>query len=97
MSKYFEYTREENEYYALIKAKSKKQADFVYWRDVVKHEEEFARMGLMKEFNAVELTEKKALKLFMSSLQEYETGEEIKQGFYETTNETILLIDADLI
>lgn len=33
----------------------------------------------------------------MSSLQEYETDEEIKQGFYETTNETILLIDADLI
>ncbi|EPN7027919.1 hypothetical protein ACT2YR_002610 [Listeria monocytogenes] len=97
MSKYFEYTREENEYYALIKAESKKQADFIYWRDVVKHEEEFARTGLMKEFITTELTERKALKLFMSSLQEYETEEEIKQGFYETANETILLIDADLI
>ncbi|EAA0224421.1 hypothetical protein B1O58_15655 [Listeria monocytogenes] len=97
MSKYFEYTREENEYYALIKAESKKQADFVYWRDVVKHEDEFAKTGLMIEFNSVEVTERKALKLFMSSLQEYETDEEIKQGFYETANETILLIDADLI
>ncbi|OFH54885.1 hypothetical protein [Listeria monocytogenes] len=97
MCKYFEYTREENEYYALIKAESKKQADFIYWRDVVAHEEEFAIPGLMTEFNTVEVNEQKALKLFMSSLQEYETEEEIKQGFYETANETILLIDADLI
>ncbi|EAG7074018.1 hypothetical protein AB924_08085 [Listeria monocytogenes] len=97
MSKYFEYTREENEYYALIKADSKKQADFVYWRDVVKLEEEFAKTGLMIEFNSVEVTEKKALKLFMSSLQEYETEEEIKQDFYNTDNEVILLLDTDLI
>ncbi|EAE7011162.1 hypothetical protein BH131_12700 [Listeria monocytogenes] len=97
MSKYFEYTREENEYYALIKAESKKQADFIYKRDVVAREEEFAISGLMTKFITTELTERKALKLFMSSLQEYETEEEIKQGFYETSNETILLIDADLI
>ncbi|EAF1189784.1 hypothetical protein BSL90_07115 [Listeria monocytogenes] len=97
MSKYFEYTREENEYYALIKAETKKQADFIYWRDVVKHEEEFAKTGLMTEFNSVEVTEKKALKLFMSSLQEYETEEEIKQDFYNTDNEVILLLDTDLI
>ncbi|HCJ4458789.1 hypothetical protein JJO14_09335 [Listeria monocytogenes] len=96
MSKYFEYTREENEYYALIKAESKKQADFVYWRDVVTHEDECVISGLMTKFITTEVTEQKALKLFMSSLQEYETEEEIKQGFYETTNETILLIDADL-
>ncbi|EAE9448799.1 hypothetical protein BW696_00990 [Listeria monocytogenes] len=97
MSKYFEYTRRENNFYALIKAESKKRADFIYWRDVVKHEEEFARTGLMTEFNAIELTEKKALKLYMSSLQEYETEEEIKQGFYETVNNKILLLDSDLI
>ncbi|AAY53171.1 hypothetical protein AJL09_04210 [Listeria monocytogenes] len=97
MIKYFEYTRRENYLYALIKAESKKQADFIYWRDVVKCEEEFARTGLITEFNAVELTEKKALKLFMSSLQEYETEEEIKQGFYETVNNKILLLDSDLI
>lgn len=97
MSKYFEYTREENEYYALIKADSKKQADFIYKRDVVAHEEEFAISGLMTKFITTELTEQKALKLFMTSLKEYETEEEIKQGFYETANETILLIDADLI
>ncbi|MBC1389278.1 hypothetical protein HB795_02845 [Listeria welshimeri] len=97
MSKYFEYTREENKYYALIKADSKKQADFIYKRDVVAHEEEFAISGLMTKFITTELTEQKALKLFMSSLKEYETEEEIKQGFYETANETILLIDADLI
>ncbi|EAF6202584.1 hypothetical protein ASF97_03935 [Listeria monocytogenes] len=97
MSKYFEYTREENEYYALIKADSKKQADFIYKRDVVAHEEEFAISGLMTKFITTELTEQKALKPFMSSLKEYETEEEIKQGFYETANETILLIDADLI
>ncbi|EAG6788661.1 hypothetical protein AF926_11730 [Listeria monocytogenes] len=97
MSKYFEYTREENEYYALIKAESKKQADFIYKRDVAAREEEIAISGLMTKFITTELTEQKALKLFMSSLQEYETEEEIKQGFYETSNETILLIDADLI
>lgn len=97
MSKYFEYTREENEYYALIKAESKKQADFIYWRDVVKHEEEFAISGLMTKFITTELTERKVLKLFMSSLQEYETEEEIKQGFYETANNKILLLDTDLI
>ncbi|MWA68608.1 hypothetical protein [Listeria monocytogenes] len=97
MSKYFEYTREENEYYALIKAESKKQADFIYKRDVAAREEEFAISGLMTKFITTELTEQKALKLFMSSLQEYETEDEIKQGFYETSNETILLIDADLI
>lgn len=97
MSKYFEYTREENEYYALIKAETKKQADFIYWRDVVKREEEFARTGLMKEFITTELTEQKALKLFMSSLLEYETEEEIKQDFYNADNEGILLLDIDLI
>ncbi|EAE3516404.1 hypothetical protein I2457_002174 [Listeria monocytogenes] len=97
MSKYFEYTREENDYYALIKAESKKQADFVYWRDVVKREEEFAKTGLMTEFNAVEVNEQKALKLFMSSLQEHETEEEIKQDFYNAGNEVILLLDADFI
>ncbi|EQC0676312.1 TPA: hypothetical protein U0G44_002542 [Listeria monocytogenes] len=97
MSKYFEYTREENEYYALIKAESKKKADFIYWRDVIKHEEECVRTGLMTEFNAVELTEQKALKRCISSLQEYETDEEIKEGFYNTDNETPLLLDDDLI
>ncbi|EHZ2232500.1 hypothetical protein K5L91_002424 [Listeria monocytogenes] len=97
MSKYFEYTREENECYALIKAESKKKADFIYKRDVVAREEEFAISGLMTKFIATELTEQKALKLFMSSLQEYETEEEIKQGFYETANNKILLLDADLI
>lgn len=51
----------------------------------------------MIEFNSVEVTEQKALKLFMSSLQEYETKEEIKQGFYETANNKILLLDTDLI
>ncbi|EIZ3140934.1 hypothetical protein MPC45_001616 [Listeria monocytogenes] len=97
MSKYFEYTREENEYYALFKADSKKQADFIYKRDVVAHEEEFAISGLMTKFITTELTEQKALKLFMSSLKEYETEEEIKQDFYNTDNEVILLLDTDLI
>ncbi len=60
MSKYFEYTREENEYYALIKAESKKQADFIYWRDVIAHEEEFAISGLMKKFITTELNRAKS-------------------------------------
>lgn len=51
----------------------------------------------MTKFITTELTEQKALKLFMSSLQEYETKEEIKQGFYETANNKILLLDTDLI
>ncbi len=33
----------------------------------------------------------------MSSLKEYETEEEIKQDFYNTDNEVILLLDTDLI
>ncbi|EDP7447911.1 hypothetical protein G0Q62_000742 [Listeria monocytogenes] len=97
MSKYFEYTREENEYYALIRAESKKQAEFIYKRDVVSREEECVITGLMTEFNAVELTEQKALKRCILSLQEYETEEEIKQAFYNADNEGILLLDIDLI
>lgn len=91
MSKYFEYTREENEYYALIKADSKKDADFVYWRDILMEGEsqDFKEVRLPQTYRAQELTEKEALEKYLST-----DAEATEEEFYKTY---LILVDADLI
>ncbi|EHD5018743.1 hypothetical protein JRB95_001370 [Listeria monocytogenes] len=91
MSKYFEYTREENEYYALIKADSKKDADFVYWRDIMLTDEdkENTLIGLVGNYNSTELTEQEALEKYLSA-----DAEATEEEFYKTY---LILVDADLI
>lgn len=94
MSKYFEYTREENEYYALIKAESKKEADFVYWRDVMltDAEKENTLIGLVGSYNSTELTRQEAWEKVLSI-------DDDEPDFYKPikTKNYVLLIDNDLI
>ncbi|WP_342586152.1 hypothetical protein [Listeria monocytogenes] len=89
-SEYFEYTQEE--YYALIKAESKKKANYIYWRDVVGHGDETARTGLMTEYNPAELTKSEALEKFLSADEEATPSD-----FYESVTNYVVLVDSCLI
>ncbi|MBF2642719.1 hypothetical protein IBB69_12985 [Listeria seeligeri] len=89
-SKYFEYTQEE--YYALIKAESKKKANYIYWRDVVGHGDETARAGLMTEYNPAQLTKQEALEKFLLADEEAKPSE-----LYESVANCVILVDSCLI
>lgn len=93
MSKYFEYTREENEYYALIKAESKEEADFVYWQDIAIDDKDRRLIQFfLKSYVAIELTQHDALEKFLSADEETTVAD-----FYRPITNYVLLYDSDLI